>query len=71
MNRFILNKFSSNYRATIGANFLTKSFKLEEKTILVRLWDIARGGDLELFGVAYFRGIDAVFQFIAAMITKA
>jgi len=41
INRFIQDKFTADYKETIGTNILRKTIELKEMTINMTLWDIA------------------------------
>uniref|UniRef100_A0A0G4HA80 Uncharacterized protein n=1 Tax=Chromera velia CCMP2878 TaxID=1169474 RepID=A0A0G4HA80_9ALVE len=41
ITRFIYDSFDSNYQATIGIDFLSKTMYLEDKTVRLQLWDTA------------------------------
>lgn len=41
INRFMYDSFDSNYQATIGIDFLSKTLYLEDRTIRLQLWDTA------------------------------
>ena len=36
MNQYVLKKFSNQYKATIGADFLTKEIMVDDKLVTVR-----------------------------------
>jgi Ras-related protein Rab-7A len=37
MNKFVTSKFSSVYKATIGADFLTKQLDIDGKTVTIQV----------------------------------
>ena len=39
--RFMYNSFETNYKATIGIDFLSKTMYLEDRTVRLQLWDTA------------------------------
>ncbi|RDY04200.1 Ras-related protein RABH1d, partial [Mucuna pruriens] len=41
ITRFMYDKFDTNYQATIGIDFLSKTMYLEDRTIRLQLWDTA------------------------------
>ena len=41
ITRFMYDTFESNYQATIGIDFLSKTMYLEDRTIRLQLWDTA------------------------------
>ncbi|KAG6989733.1 tRNA pseudouridine synthase 4 [Physcia stellaris] len=50
-------KFSASYKATIGADFLTKEV-LEVAHMMSKLWDTAGQERFQSLGVAFYRGAD-------------
>lgn len=54
MNR----KFSKDYKATIGADFLTKEVLVDDKVVTLQLWDTAGQERFQSLGVAFYRGAD-------------
>ena len=51
MNQYVNKKFSNQYKATIGADFLTKEVQFE-------IWDTAGQERFQSLGVAFYRGAD-------------
>merc|ERR1719164_324938 len=41
ITRFMYDTFESNYQATIGIDFLSKTLYLEDRTVRLQLWDTA------------------------------
>ena len=41
VNRYILNKFTGNYQATIATQFSSKIIKFNDTTYRLQFWDIA------------------------------
>jgi Ras-related protein Rab-7A len=41
MNQYVNQKFSHIYKATIGADFLSKQMWVNEKLITLQIWDTA------------------------------
>jgi Ras-related protein Rab-7A len=37
MNQFVQKKFSKEYKATIGADFLTKEIEVDDKTVTMQV----------------------------------
>ncbi len=37
MNQFVTKKFSSQYKATIGADFLTKEVKIDDRSVTMQV----------------------------------
>lgn len=38
MNQFVHKKFSNQYKATIGADFLTKELVIDDKLVTLQIW---------------------------------
>ncbi|KAN0061156.1 hypothetical protein ACQY0O_006891 [Thecaphora frezii] len=73
-NQFLSGKFSPNYRATIGADFITKSLPVYEhepdgERVTLQIWDTAGQERFQSLGSAFYRGADAVI--IAFDLTQA
>ncbi|CEG68679.1 Putative Ras-like protein Rab7 [Rhizopus microsporus] len=59
MNQYVNNKFSSHYKATIGADFLTKEITIDDDTVVtMQIWDTAGQERFQSLGVAFYRGAD-------------
>ncbi|CAN6346045.1 unnamed protein product [Urochloa humidicola] len=58
MNQYVNKKFSQQYKATIGADFLTKEVLIEDKLVTLQIWDTAGQERFQSLGVAFYRGAD-------------
>ncbi|RKP32972.1 ras-domain-containing protein [Metschnikowia bicuspidata] len=58
MQQFVNKKFSHQYKATIGADFLTKDVTIDNKTVSLQIWDTAGQERFQSLGVAFYRGAD-------------
>ncbi|CAM0134991.1 unnamed protein product [Umbelopsis sp. WA50703] len=58
MNQYVNKKFSSQYKATIGADFLTKEVVVDDKLVTMQIWDTAGQERFQSLGVAFYRGAD-------------
>merc|ERR1712086_666808 len=58
MNQFVHRKFVSQYKATIGADFLTKEIMVDERVVTMQIWDTAGQERFQSLGVAFYRGAD-------------
>ncbi|CCH46032.1 hypothetical protein BN7_5619 [Wickerhamomyces ciferrii] len=58
MQQFVNGKFSNQYKATIGADFLTKELTIDDKSVTMQLWDTAGQERFQSLGVAFYRGAD-------------
>jgi Ras-related protein Rab-7A len=59
MNRYVRDKFSQQYKATIGADFLTKDIEVDGRMVTMQIWDTAGQERFQSLGVAFYRGADA------------
>ncbi|KAG7242469.1 hypothetical protein INR49_021643 [Caranx melampygus] len=57
MNQYV-NKFSNQYKATIGADFLTKEVMVDDRLVTMQIWDTAGQERFQSLGVAFYRGAD-------------
>ncbi|KAI8365671.1 small GTP binding protein [Choanephora cucurbitarum] len=59
-NQYIHKRFTNAYKATIGADFITKEVQTEDgKKVMMQIWDTAGQERFQSLGVAYYRGADA------------
>ncbi|KAI4093243.1 MAG: hypothetical protein L6R37_007408 [Teloschistes peruensis] len=58
MNQYVNKKFSASYKATIGADFLTKEVLIDDRVVTMQLWDTAGQERFQSLGVAFYRGAD-------------
>ncbi|KAF5192204.1 Ras-related protein rab7 [Thalictrum thalictroides] len=58
MNQYVNRKFSNQYKATIGADFLTKEVQFEDRLFTLQIWDTAGQERFQSLGVAFYRGAD-------------
>ncbi|KAJ3080535.1 hypothetical protein HK102_002983 [Quaeritorhiza haematococci] len=60
-NQFIHRTFSSSYKATIGADFITKEVEIPEegRKVALQIWDTAGQERFQSLGIAFYRGADA------------
>jgi len=59
MNQYVHKRFSKQYKATIGADFLTKEVMIDEKLVTLQIWDTAGQERFQSLGVAFYRGADS------------
>ena len=66
MNRYHSNKYTGQYKATIGADFHSKHVALTDpntgatRNVTLQIWDTAGQERFQSLGVAFYRGADAV-----------
>jgi len=58
MNQYVHEKFTADYKATIGADFLTKHLLVDERAVTLQIWDTAGQERFQSLGVAFYRGAD-------------
>ncbi|KAI0935482.1 hypothetical protein AcV5_003898 [Taiwanofungus camphoratus] len=61
-NQYISGRFTTGYRATIGADFITKSlphYSSPDETVTLQIWDTAGQERFSSLSSAFFRGADA------------
>uniref|UniRef100_A0A0M3I6M7 Ras-related protein Rab-7a n=2 Tax=Ascaris TaxID=6251 RepID=A0A0M3I6M7_ASCLU len=58
MNQYVNKRFSNQYKATIGADFLTKDVMIGDRMVTMQIWDTAGQERFQSLGVAFYRGAD-------------
>jgi len=58
MNQYVDKRFAASYKATIGADFLTKEVMVDDRPVTMQLWDTAGQERFQSLGVAFYRGAD-------------
>lgn len=58
LQQFVNGRFSNQYKATIGADFLTRELTIDDKNVTIQLWDTAGQERFQSLGVAFYRGAD-------------
>jgi len=61
VRRFVENKFTHNYRATIGLNILTHSINFLDNDVKFSIWDIGAQKYFHRFRKTYYIGAQAAF----------
>lgn len=59
MNQYVHKRFSNQYKATIGADFLTKEVMIGDRMVTLQIWDTAGQERFQSLGVAFYRGADS------------
>ncbi|RHZ39743.1 hypothetical protein DYB26_007868 [Aphanomyces astaci] len=73
MNQYVNQKFTNQYKATIGADFLTKEIMSDEKLVTMQIWDTAGQERFQSLGpISFFEtsakeatSVEDAFQTIA------
>jgi len=65
MNRYASGKFTGQFKATIGADFLTKDVVITDSygqrhLVTLQIWDTAEQERFQSLGVGFYRGSDGV-----------
>ncbi|KAG6775477.1 hypothetical protein POTOM_018933 [Populus tomentosa] len=55
---YVYKKFSQQYKATIGADFVTKEVQIDAKLVTLQIWDTAGQERFQSLGSAFYRGAD-------------
>eukprot|EP00466_Bigelowiella_natans_P017818 jgi/Bigna1/48660/estExt_Genewise1.C_300035 len=58
MGQYVHRKFTNQYKATIGADFLSKELSIDEKLVTLQIWDTAGQERFQSLGQAFYRGAD-------------
>ncbi|KAI4345165.1 hypothetical protein L6164_012316 [Bauhinia variegata] len=58
MNQYVYKKYSPQYKATIGADFVTKEVQVDDKLVTLQIWDTAGQERFQSLGAAFYRGAD-------------
>jgi len=71
LDRFINRKFSASYKATIGADFLTKEMEIDNKFVTLQIWDTAGQERFQSLGNSFYRGADCCILVFDVTIPKS
>jgi len=58
MERYVNKKFDGQYKATIGADFMTKEIEINNTVVILQIWDTAGQERFQSLGNAFYRGSD-------------
>ena len=56
IKRFTTNEFNANSKATVGVEFLSKSYKINDKIFKIEMWDTAGQERYKSITSAYYKG---------------
>ena len=59
LNQYVNKKWDTRYKATIGADFMTKDIDVNGQDVTFQLWDTAGQERFQSLGAAFYRGADA------------
>ena len=57
--RYVFGDFDTNTRSTIGASFLTKKMKVDDRKVKLQIWDTAGQERFRSMAPMYYRGAEA------------
>uniref|UniRef100_A0A6B2LJB4 Ras-related protein Rab-7b n=1 Tax=Arcella intermedia TaxID=1963864 RepID=A0A6B2LJB4_9EUKA len=64
LNRFLHKQFTSAYKSTIGADFLTQEIQINDRIVTLQIWDTAGQERFNSMGKVFYRGADCcIFVF--------
>ena len=55
------NRFTENFKPTIGADFSNKELTIDGKVVTLQIWDTAGQERYQSLGTAFYRGADCAF----------
>ncbi|KAL8160494.1 hypothetical protein V2J09_002031 [Rumex salicifolius] len=58
MKQYVEQKFSLQFKATIGADFLSKKVQIDGQLVSLQIWDTAGQERFQSLGSAFYRGAD-------------
>lgn len=58
MERYVNKSWTAQYKATIGADFLTKDVDIDETIVTLQIWDTAGQERFQSLGNSFYRGAD-------------
>ena len=61
IKRFTSNEFNANSKATVGVEFLSKSYKINDKIFKIEMWDTAGQERYKSITSAYYKGAKGAF----------
>jgi len=74
MTQYVNKRFSVQYKATIGADFMTKDVEIDGQIVTMQMWDTAGQERFQSLGAAFYRGADCcvlVYDITSAQSFKA
>lgn len=69
--RYVHKKFSQQYKATIGADFVTKELQIDDRAVTLQIWDTAGQERFQSLGVAFYRGADCCVLVYDVNVTRS
>ena len=56
--RYVNQKYTQNYRATVGADFMAKEVVVDGRDVTLQIWDTAGQERFKSLGGAFYKGAD-------------
>jgi len=60
MNQYVNQRFSKQYKTTIGADFTTKEVMVDDKLVTMQIWDTAGQERFRTITSSYYRGAHGI-----------
>jgi len=58
LNQYVNQRFTQQYRATVGADFMAKEVMIDDRMVTLQIWDTAGQERFQSLGGAFYRGAD-------------
>jgi len=58
LNMYVNQRFTQQYRATVGADFMAKEVMIDDRVVTLQVWDTAGQERFQSLGGAFYRGAD-------------
>lgn len=58
MNQYVNKRFSQQYKATIGEDFLIKEVRIDDSLVRLKIWDTAGQERFQSLGTAFYREVN-------------
>lgn len=58
VTQYVHKRFINQYKATIGADFMSKELQVDDRLVTLQIWDTAGQERFQSLGVAFYRGAD-------------
>ncbi|XP_039468273.1 ras-related protein rab7-like isoform X2 [Oreochromis aureus] len=58
MNQYVNKKYSNEYKLHLGADFLTKEVMVDDRVVVLQIWDTVGQERFESLNAAYYGGAD-------------
>jgi len=58
LNQYVNGRYTQQYRATVGADFMAKEVMIDDRVVNLQIWDTAGQERFQSLGPAFYRGAD-------------